>query len=161
MAVAGIECVMIVANLCIHDVVAVEIKDSGLAAWAYIRAESYQAIAEIRSDQINTPDRLRMSDACENDACVKYYKHCETAGTVTCHYYFNRLSDESNSYLSITGSTLALVDQAAGKFGAIAERKNGKLGEIPLAKFTVASTLASPPVCRRRSPKVPCSSAAK
>lgn len=161
MATSGLDCLVLVANLCLHSVTTVEIHDSGLGARAEIRGHDFEGDIVLRSDNIFTPDWSRMNNACVEGACVAYFKHCVTSdGAITCDYHFSQPGETQNTLVSISAKNGSELQSAEESIGVLT-RSGWTFKEVPLSTFTKVSDEATPPYCKHRVPQSACWPAVK
>jgi hypothetical protein len=148
--ISGIECLVVIAQLCLHDAVRIDFDDSGLGASARVSGRGFQAVIVLRTDNVFTPDWSKMNEACADDSCVAYFKHCQQKAPSTCDYYFSQPGDAQNTHVTITAKTPDALVQAEQDFGVLT-RSGWVTREVSSSGFIVVSDKAAPPVCGHRS----------
>ena len=157
MASNGFDCLLIVANLCLHNVTSVEMHESSVMARALVRGQGFEANVILRSDNIRTPDWSKMNQACAEDVCVAYVKFCShSGGEYSCSYHFSQPGEIQNTVVEIVAKDPRTMHEAESSFGVLS-RSGWMPMEIPFAKFTVSvEGAAAPPYCRRRAGQTEC-----
>ena len=158
MTISGIECLVAIASLCLRNADSILLKDSGSSARAVVHSKGYEVEILLRSDNIFTPDWSRMAEACANDVCISYYKHCtesKSATEIKCDYYFSQPGETQNTEVTITADDTNILKQAEIGVGVLA-RAGWIASVIDLSRFERQSDAASPPYCRRRVPQSAC-----
>jgi hypothetical protein len=160
MTLGGIECLVVVAQLCLHDALRLDFSDFGLGASAKVSGADFQAVIVLRSDNVWTPDWSKMNQACADDSCVAYFKHCLQKAPTTCDYYFSQPGDTQNTHVTITAQTADALMHAEQAFGVLT-RSGWVIREVSFSAFSVVSDKATPPLCGHRTPQSSCWPAAK
>lgn len=155
MTTLGVSCIMFLANVCMHNVSAIEIHDSGLSAYATVHGEKFVAQINYQSDNFGTPDWDKMNDACANGVCIAYFKTCIASDRQqVCTYEFSQPGDVQNTTIRITADS-AVMSNSEMAFGILA-RSGWDLTEIPLSTFTVISDPKNEPSCPMWRPRSSC-----
>jgi hypothetical protein len=152
-----IPCVLLVANICLNSVTALDYKQGGLSGpLISARGPGYTLVIDPGGDNVKTPDWKRMANACTGKACVAYFKHCKTIGTATaCEYHFSQPGEIQNTVIRLTGDNREVVTDAETKIG-ILSRVGIDFEIVPLSALKTESLEAKPPYCRPRAQSSEC-----
>ena len=155
-AMSGVTCMLFLANICMQNISAVEIHDSGLSASATVHGADYTAEIVFRSDWINTPDWKNMSEACWEGVCIAYNKWCaEKKATAYCEYQFSQPGDTQNTIIKVSAQNqLGLANAEKGL--AVLTRNGWDAVQISLEHFTILSESQVPPSCGFRKSQTTC-----
>ena len=161
MSTSALECLVLIANLCLHSVTSIEMRDTGLGASAVVHGRGFEADIVLRSDNFSTPDWSRMNEACAEGICIAYFKHCAAnEGAVVCEYHFSQPGEMQNTVVTIISNSRSELQMAETKIGALM-RSGWALKEVPLSTFTSESEGSTPPYCKRKAPQSACWPAVK
>jgi hypothetical protein len=152
-----IPCVVLVANICLNNVTALDVNQGGLSGpLMTARGPGYTLVIDPGGDNIRTPDWKRMASACTNKACLAYFKHCKAAGSATvCEYHFSQPGEIQNTVIRLTGDSRKAVTEAETKIG-ILSRAGIDLEIVPLSALSIESSEDKPPYCRPRAQSSEC-----
>jgi hypothetical protein len=81
-------CLLIIAGVCLMDAQNIEISEwSSVGRWAAVQVGEATVEVQLSSDNLVQLDPRHMKRACTQEACLSYWKWCESAGEqLTCHY---------------------------------------------------------------------------
>jgi hypothetical protein len=151
-------CLVIVANLCFHDVAHIDIQSpGGLGTRLAVHGTDYSMTVDLGGDNVRTPDWRRMHLACNAGTCVAYYKRCEetTLTRAACEYHFSQPGDEQNTTIQLVAPNPEALAHAESSVG-ILTRTRVDLVEVSLKSFSVEGPDKTPPYCERREPQTRC-----
>ena len=155
MQAGGMDCLLIIASLCLADVQSVEVSSpSTTSRWATARVQGSEVVIQLSGDNFRAEyDAQRMSHACVENSCVSYHRWCESRDEGwTCYYSTEDKADYSR-WLRITSPDADSYADAERSLGLISA--TGQV--VPLAELKTVSLDPTPPFCRRegRGPQCP------
>jgi len=149
-------CLIVIGNLCLNGSLSVTTVDDSMHTSVRVSAPEYSMSAMLATDNIRTPDWIRMSRACEGAACISYFKHCEQGKErASCVYHFSQPGDLQNTELTIVARDLDGLRTAEQTSGVMA-RSESSFTRIPLNRLTEESKSTTPPYCDRHKPATAC-----
>lgn len=88
-----IECLALIAAICLNQTAEVELRRDGSGTGAYIKLRDGEIISEIASDVLISPDRKLMHKVCRSE-CLYHAQNCsENSSGSTCIIYYLNTGD--------------------------------------------------------------------
>lgn len=143
-------CALLVSMVCFRGPVKQKHEESGLWRSDTMSAPGFKARI-FRGDQLLSPDWRQLSEACFEDACVRYHKHClTTPGEVHCTYSYAWPADDFLHTLEVSADSPENYAAAERAIGLVPpDRPESK--QILLALLGIASALEAAPTCPSRT----------
>jgi hypothetical protein len=150
-----IDCLIIVAAVCLHDVKALSI-DERMGARAEVELSDAHVSIQLRTDQIQTLEWRKMPGACADGFCVAYFKHCIAEQHVArCSYHFAGVASDGEQVVDVSAPTLDRIRQAEKSISVLSPL-GLQGGAIALSQFREESSADAPPYCRAGGPLADC-----
>jgi len=149
-----VTCTLMVGLFCFEGSVT-KIVDDQDALWTgvTVSAADYAASASW-GDVIITPDWRRMNEACVENFCVRYIKHCtDTADETQCSYQVGRPGDEEATTLFIRELSKGGIARAERSISYLSDEASRSLW-VPLSALVIQSAAEDAPPCPRE--QLPC-----
>lgn len=144
---AVLDCLAIVASLCLDQSANLELKRGTVWSGAKITIGDVEIISTASADSVITPYIPLMHRICDKKKCIFYKSYCDTQdGRCICTVWFTFYRDMYLRKLEISGPNTAVLD--------IKKRVNLVRAPnfmVPLSQLSLMSRDSSPPVCRSRS----------
>ena len=142
-------CAWVVALVCFQAPVKVKHEESGPARADTISARGFKARIW-QADSFQSPDRRKLSEACIEEFCVRYHKHCVTTpGAVRCDYSYAWPADDFLRTLEVSADSAENFAKAERAIALIPPDRPESV-QLTLAALGVASDARAAPTCPRR-----------
>jgi hypothetical protein len=106
------------------------------------------------TDNIVTPDWRKMNEACSENLCFRYFKHCSSSDQETvCYYQFGHPGDEEAVTLRVVASAAEGIIRAEASISVLNDPESRAL-RLPLNSLHVTSDAPTAPICPRKD--LPC-----
>lgn len=140
-------CPILILGLCFQQVKSVDVASGGL--WSQYRVHSQTYDAQItQSDAVGSAiDWHKMNEACKNDVCLLYHKHCAAFdGVWRCDYVFGAVEGTNVRSVQIEAKDAAAFGTAEELIG-VPEKNGLSAAVLPLSAFAQTSPEPTAPVC--------------
>ncbi|MEA3030029.1 MAG: hypothetical protein QOG13_1354 [Sphingomonadales bacterium] len=150
MAVGGIkmDCIAVVALLCLNEPAAIEVEASSVWSGAHITIGDVRITSVVSSDYMPGSDWRRMQRQCVGTECLYYHLYCAPDdGRYNCNLNYVRAGDEYSRDLELSAGTQEELWATYDRLGVIFP---GGDTPVPLSLMRRTSPERNVPFCRRR-----------